>query len=78
MLYKLNRTGPRTVPCSTPNGRCGGQDSVPGILMLWCLSEKYDLNHEELCQKCQNGSKITSGACLLISETMPFVCARNV
>ena len=28
-----------------PNGRCCGQDSVPDMLMLWYLFEKYDLNH---------------------------------
>ena len=38
----LNRTGPRTDPCGTPNGRCCGQDSVPDMLMFW------------LCQKCHN------------------------
>ena len=42
---KLIRTGPRTNPCGTQNERCCGQDSVPDKLMLWCLSEKYDLNH---------------------------------
>ena len=46
VVYKLNRTGPRTDPCGTPYGRCCGQDSVPDMLMLWCLSEKYDLNYQ--------------------------------
>ena len=45
VVYKLNRTGPRTDPCGTPNGRFCGQDSVPDMLILWYLSEKYDLNH---------------------------------
>ena len=44
VVYKLNRTRPRTDPCGTPNGRCCGQDSVPDMLMLWYMSEKYDLN----------------------------------
>ena len=45
VVYKLNRTGPRMDLCGTPNGRCCGQDNVPDMFMLWCLSEKYDLNH---------------------------------
>ena len=45
VVYKLNRTGPRMDPCGTLNGRCCEQDNVPDIVMLWCLSEKYDLNH---------------------------------
>ena len=45
VVYKLNRTGPRTDPCGTPNGRCCGQDSVPDMLILWSKSEKYGLNH---------------------------------
>ena len=45
VVYKLNGTGPRTDPCDTPNGRGCGQDSVPDLLMLWYLSEKYNLNH---------------------------------
>ena len=52
VVYKLNRTGPRTNPSGTPNGRCG-HNKVPDMLMLWYLSEKYNLN-EELGQKCQN------------------------
>ena len=60
IVHKLNRTGPRTDSCGTPNGRCCGQDSVPYnniMLMLWCMSEKYDLNHGRaayMCKKCQN------------------------
>ena len=50
VVYKLNRTWPRTDPCGTPYGRCGGQDNVPDMLMPWCMSKKYDLNH----QKSQN------------------------
>ena len=44
-VYKLNRTQLRTDPCGTPNGRCCGQDSVLDMLMLWCLSEKYELSY---------------------------------
>ena len=44
VVYKLNRTKTRTDPCSTLNGRCCGQDSVLDMLILWCLSKKYDLN----------------------------------
>ena len=43
-LHKCAQVGPITDPCSTLNGRCG-QDNVPDMLVLWCLSEKYDLNH---------------------------------
>ena len=28
VVYKLNKTGPRTDPCGTPNGRCCGQDML--------------------------------------------------
>ena len=45
VAYKLNRRGPRTDPCGTPNGMCCGQDNVPDMLILWYLSEKYDLNN---------------------------------
>ena len=51
VVYKLIRTGSRTDPCGTPNGRCCWQDSVPDMLMLWCLSEKYDLNHRRAVQE---------------------------
>ena len=44
VVYKLDRTRPRTDPCSTPNRRCCGQDGVPDMLMLWYLCEKHDLN----------------------------------
>ena len=44
-IYKVNRTGPRTDPCDTPNGRCCGQDNEPDMLMLWYLSEKYVIVH---------------------------------
>ena len=39
-MYKLSRTGPMMDPCGTPNGRCCGQDNVPGMLMIWFMSEK--------------------------------------
>ena len=45
-MYKLNRTEPRTNPCGTPNGRCGGKDSVQDMLMLWCMSEKMFLKNK--------------------------------
>ena len=46
VVYKLNRSGPRMDPCGTPNGRYYGQDNGPDtMLILWYLSEKYDLNH---------------------------------
>ena len=44
VVYKLNRTGPRTDPCGTPIGNCCGQDNVPDMLMVWCMSENYNLN----------------------------------
>ena len=31
VVYKINRTEPRTDPCGTPSGRCCGHDSVPDI-----------------------------------------------
>ena len=48
-MYKL--TGPRTDPCKTPNGRRCGQDSVPYILMLWCLSEKLLFEPPKSCAR---------------------------
>ena len=51
VVYKLNRTGPKTDPCGTPNGRCFGQDSEPDILMHWCLSENMIRTTEEM-PKC--------------------------
>ena len=54
VVYKLKRTGPRTYPCGTLNRRCCGQDSVPDMLILWCLCEKYDLNHRRAVPEMQN------------------------
>ena len=54
IVYHLSRTGLRTDPSGTPNRRCCGQDNVPDMLMLWCLSEKYDLNHRRTVHQCQN------------------------
>ena len=45
VVYKLSRTGLRTDPCGTPNGRFCMQDSVPDMLMRWCLSDKKYFNH---------------------------------
>ena len=47
----INRPGSRTDPCGTLNGKCSGQDSVPDMLMLSYLSEKYDLNHRRAVQE---------------------------
>ena len=43
-VHKLSRTGPRKDPCGALNGMCCGQDGELDIIMLWCMSEKYDLN----------------------------------
>ena len=87
VVDKLNRTGLRTDPCGTPNGRCCGQDSVSGMLMLQCLSEKYDLNHRRDVQeipKCLRRRKrinriegsfgrVESFICRLISDMCKYV-----
>ena len=51
VVHKLKRSGLRTDPCGTPNGSYCGQDSVSDMLMLQCLSEKYDLNHRRAVQE---------------------------
>ena len=70
-MYKLNRTGPGTDPCGTSNVRCCGQDSVPYLLMFWCLSEKYDLNHRYIYQKYMQIINI------LISDVYKYVLEGN-
>ena len=46
-MYKLSITGSKTDPCGTQKGRFCGQDIVPDMLILWCLSKKYDLNTQQ-------------------------------
>ena len=61
VVYKINRTRPRTDPCSSHIGRCFGQDSVSDGLMLWRLSEKYNFNHRRAVPeiKISNNTKMS-------------------
>ena len=51
VVYKLSRTGLRTDPCGTPNGRFCMQDSVPDMLMRWCLSENVLFQPTKRCAR---------------------------
>ena len=43
--YKIKKTGPRTVPCGTPDMTFAGVEDFPLMTTVWYLFERYDLIH---------------------------------
>ena len=46
-VYKVNRNGPRTDPCGTPNVNVTGDDLTLPTLTIWVLPVRYDLIHSK-------------------------------
>ena len=45
MVYKVNRRGPRTEPCGTPNSSSHNLERVDPILIDWHQWLKQEVNH---------------------------------
>ena len=48
LMYTKNRSGPRLLPCGTPQETWAVFDEWPFVLHFWFRSQRYDSNHLRL------------------------------
>ena len=50
LIYTKNRSGPRLLPCGTPQETGAVFDKWPFVLHFWFRSQRYDSNHLRLLE----------------------------
>ena len=50
LIYTKNRSGPRLLPCRTPQETGAVFDKWPFVLHFWFRSQRYDSNHLRLLE----------------------------